>query len=55
MGPCACARLRSWIDEYHEACWDRVGPRVTGRPREWLRANTRPLVHQLYGEEATDE
>ncbi len=49
-------RNGSWIDEYHEACWDRVSPRLPepGRPRDWLRANTRPLVHQLYGEDATD-
>jgi len=43
-----------WIDEYHDLCWDRVSPRLSGRPLEWLRANTRPLVHQLYGEDATD-
>mmetsp|Transcript_24888 Transcript_24888/g.61125 ORF Transcript_24888/g.61125 Transcript_24888/m.61125 type:complete len:634 (+) Transcript_24888:25-1926(+) len=39
-----------WIDDYHERVWKVVSPRVSGKHAEWLRANTRPLITQVYGE-----
>ncbi len=32
-----------WIDAYHRAVRERVGPRVDGADRDWLEAATKPL------------
>ena len=32
-----------WLDGYHRAVWDKIGPRVDGADRDWLEAATRPL------------
>ncbi len=34
---------RRWIDAYHAECWDKIGPRVEGAARDWLRAACAPL------------
>mmetsp|Transcript_17837 Transcript_17837/g.34869 ORF Transcript_17837/g.34869 Transcript_17837/m.34869 type:complete len:614 (+) Transcript_17837:244-2085(+) len=41
----------NWVDDYHSRVWERVSPRVEGKTREWLRANTLPLVTQVLGED----
>ncbi|MGR1581649.1 aminopeptidase P family protein [Thalassobius sp. S69A] len=33
----------AWIDAYHAACRDKIGPRLTETARVWLRDATRPL------------
>mmetsp|Transcript_17378 Transcript_17378/g.41867 ORF Transcript_17378/g.41867 Transcript_17378/m.41867 type:complete len:631 (-) Transcript_17378:75-1967(-) len=43
-----------WVDDYHEKCLAKVSPLLTGAPLEWLKASTRPLIHQIYGSDATD-
>ena len=32
-----------WVNAYHAEVWDKVSPRLSGAPLEWLRANTAPL------------
>lgn len=32
-----------WLDGYHRAVWEKIGPRVDGADRDWLEAATRPL------------
>ncbi|SIN86163.1 aminopeptidase P family protein [Vannielia litorea] len=34
---------RDWLDSYHAEVWARVGPRVRGEVRDWLRQATAPL------------
>ncbi len=34
---------RTWIDAYHSATEDKIGPRVDGAAREWLRNACAPL------------
>lgn len=34
---------RDWINAYHAACRDKIGPRLTGPARIWLRDATEPL------------
>lgn len=33
-----------WLDEYHAQVREKVLPRVSGRAREWLLANTEPIA-----------
>ena len=35
---------RAWLDSYHAACHDRIGPWLEGPARDWLDAATAPLV-----------
>jgi len=39
-----------WVDDYHARVWDSVSPRLDGQAKDWLRANTLPLVTQVLGE-----
>lgn len=43
----------AWVDDYHALCWERVSPRLSGKPGvlDWLKKNTRPLITQVYGED----
>eukprot|EP00741_Cyanophora_paradoxa_P005648 tig00000923_g5475.t1 len=34
---------RRWIDDYHAEIRAKIAPRLSGRPLEWLLANTEPL------------
>jgi Xaa-Pro aminopeptidase len=34
---------RDWLDAYHAATRERIGPRVAGRARDWLEAACAPL------------
>jgi len=34
---------RAWIDAYHAACRDNIGPRLSGEAKIWLDAATQPL------------
>lgn len=34
---------RQWLDGYHQRVWKEIGPRVTGKVREWLKAATAGL------------
>ena len=34
----------AWVDGYHAEVWEKVSPRLSGAPLEWLRTNTEPLV-----------
>ncbi|RIX97583.1 aminopeptidase P family protein [Aureimonas flava] len=37
------AEERDWLDAYHRAVRERIGPRLEGDARVWLEAATRPL------------
>ena len=37
------AQERSWINTYHAAVFEQIGPRVTGATNDWLAAATAPL------------
>lgn len=34
---------RQWVDAYHAEVREKVSPRLTGAPLEWLMKNTEPL------------
>ena len=34
---------RDWLNAYHAACRDKIGPRITGPARLWLDQATKPL------------
>jgi Xaa-Pro aminopeptidase len=34
---------RAWLDTYHAACRDKIGPRLSDATRLWLQRSTRPL------------
>ena len=34
----------AWVDAYHAEVWEKVSPRLSGAPLEWLRINTAPLA-----------
>ncbi|WP_288941964.1 aminopeptidase P family protein [uncultured Roseovarius sp.] len=36
---------RDWLDAYHAACRDKIGPRISGAARLWLEQATTPLQH----------
>lgn len=37
------AAERDWLDSYHAACREKIGPRLKGAARDWLKAATAPL------------
>lgn len=34
---------RDWLDDYHQAVWDKISPRVSDMAKEWLRDAVAPL------------
>ncbi len=34
---------RDWLNTYHNEVWERIGPRVDGPARDWLKQATQPI------------
>jgi Xaa-Pro aminopeptidase len=34
---------KAWVDAYHKEVWEKVSPRLSGAPLEWLKSHTQPL------------
>jgi Xaa-Pro aminopeptidase len=37
------AQDRAWLNSYHAACLDKIGPRISDAARVWLTQATAPL------------
>ncbi|MFN4212319.1 MAG: M24 family metallopeptidase C-terminal domain-containing protein [Devosia sp.] len=34
---------RQWLDGYHQRVWKEIGPKVTGKVKDWLKDATSAL------------